>query len=166
MPQFFTTWVLPTLEALSYTAVVVGLWIGVLHHRAGVRQTRIRSTMEHWEKINQALRKDKEYIKNKYHTVLTHTDAVTIFKTKRVSPSSPEPDIVILNRVINTFEQFALGVRMGAYDFTTVRYLCRSILVTNYDRYQKYLEYYSQQKARPVWEEFTALVEKLRREHP
>lgn len=151
------------IEQASYLATIIGViliipqvFIGVYSIVKNNRRERIKSTLDYYEEVNQAIKSQKNEIKEKYGDQISREMAISIHQENK--------DVPAINRVLNLYERLALGSNLGIYDLKTLNRISGRLLIKNYERYKEYIYYRREiQKAPNAWIDFENMVIKLRK---
>ena len=151
------------IEQASYLATIVGailiipqVFIAVYSIVKNNQRERIKSTLDFYEEINQAIKSQKKEIKEKYGEYISREIAISIHEENK--------NVSEVNRVLNLYERLALGSNLGIYDLKTLNRISGKLLIENYERYKEYIYYRRDiNKAANAWIEFERMVLELKK---
>jgi len=132
--------------------IIIGVWSIVRSNR----RARVKSTLDYYESVNQAIKLPKKELKDRYGPRLDRDTSQRIHEEGT--------DVPLVNKVLNAYERFALGTNEGVYDLRIVNRLCGTVLIENYRRFRDYIDYRRELLDHPnAWRAFEQLVRRIRK---
>ena len=137
---------------LTAISVIFGVSVFLINSR----RERIKKTLDFWENINQQLKNEKRDLHREFGTKITEEQAVALIRNR--------DDATKINRVLNIYERMALGVNLGVYDIKVLNRLVGFNLISNFERFEKYIIERRKKFNRPfAWKEFEILIVSIKK---
>jgi hypothetical protein len=142
------------LSVIGAAMTAFSVVFGVFVYTRSSHHEKVRKTLDYWESINQELKIEKKKLLDKYGSKLSRETAEEILESS--------DDMIKLNKVLNIYERLSIGVNMGIYDIKALNRIVGRNLISNYSRYEEYIELRRDRFDRPdAWKDFEVMVGRI-----